>query len=170
MAKDIQDILNSVLLRPESCFNGDGLAPEVHSVIDPRDRWFVEIIGHLEYPDLVTIGNSFKPLDMGHYFKEQKKWFECERDLIAKRPERNGARPTDLELIKDSEKYRNMERFRLAYVVQYPHKVALNMTFYARSRYETDLFIAIISKIHRIPFPYFELIASNTFLNQNNPS
>jgi hypothetical protein len=162
-----EDVLEKIESYPEGIIQGEGLTKEERGVLDPRDTWVVSYVNELPFKDLVRIGNCFRAIDMKHYMRLQKGWFETEKFLLGGRINRN---PEDLELLNDAQEHRNMERYRLCYVLEYPHKVAFNMHYYSNleNRYDADVFLAEASRIHRIPFPYFELIWCNTLLNSSD--
>lgn len=150
---------------PDSIKNGHNLTANERGVIDPEDTWVVAYIQELPLEEMVRMGHCFRAMDMKHYMGLQKKWLEKEIILIGGRIHR---RPDDIELIEDAQNFKNMERYRLCYVLEFPHKVAFHMHYYSRAenRYDADVFLAEATKLHRIPFPYFELIWCNTLLNK----
>lgn len=161
----LDEVLEKAESNPDRIINGHDLTKEERSVIDPRDTWVVAYVHELPFRELVKIGHCFKAMDMKHYMGLQKTWFEKEMVLIGGRIKRE---PNQIELIEDAQHHKNMERYRLCYVLEFPHKVAFHMSHYskAENRYDTDVFLAEATKLHRIPFPYFEIIWCNTLLNK----
>jgi hypothetical protein len=159
---NLDEISEIIRLEPEFFIRGDNLKESERSIIETKDTWIVSLVNSLEKNDLKNIGNSFIYLDMDHYKHKQKdEWFSKEAYLLGLNL---GRPPTSLEIINDAEKNNNMERYRLCYTLEYPHKTAFNMMNYNRHRDEVDFFLANASVLQRIQYPYFELICCNTLL------
>jgi len=159
---NLDEIADKIKFNPEFFMRGDNLKESEKNVIDKRDTWVVSLVNSLGKNDLKNIGGSFIPLEMNHYKHIQKdEWFCKEKYLLGLNL---GRTPNSIEVINDAEENSNMERYRLCYTLEYPHKIAFNMVAYNKYRNDTDFFLANASILHRVRYPYFELICCNTLL------
>ena len=159
---NLDEISDKIRFDPGFFMRGDNLKESERNVIDPRDTWVVSLVNSLGKNDLKNIGDSFIPLDMTHYKQIQKdEWFFKERYFLGLSL---GRTPSSMDIINDAEENSNMERYRLCYILEYPHKIAFNMIKYNQHRNDVDFFIANASILHRVRYPYFELIWCNTLL------
>jgi len=140
--------------------NGENLTPEKKEIAEKQDWWMIALIDSLGDPRLEGIGNSFRNLSLKHYLEVQVgTWFKREKELLQLRL---GRPPTNLELIDDAEKNRNMQRYKLCYALKHPKKVIFDKPHYFKQREETDLFLADAELLHPYRYPYFEIIWHNT--------
>jgi hypothetical protein len=142
---------------------GKNLNESERKILNPRDIWIVSLVQELPFKDLVNIGSCFNFLSFKHYMELQFSWFDQEKYLLATRLDRI---PDDLEIIQDSEENKNMERYRLCYVLGYPHKVFFNMKKYPEHRFDVDAFLGISSMNHSIPLNHYVIIKDNTIHSQ----
>ena len=160
----LDDESNLVLSDVDFFREGRGLSVGEKSVINPRDNWAVTLVNRMNLADQTRIGNCFFSMDIGHYNNTQLGWFGKEFYLVGTRM---GCSPQEPEVFQDANKHHNLERYRLLYVLNFPHKTKLNTDNYSRERNDADLFLAMAQTAHPFCYSYFEKIWCNSLLTQD---
>jgi len=154
--------IDLALSNPGFYTGGGDLSPEERSVIKPGDVWEIALINRLSLDDKIRIGNCFIPLDLKHYTDLQvQEWFGTEFWLLGTQV---GHKPDELAVILDANRHQNMERFRLCYALNFPHKTQFFTNAYSRYRDCADAFLALAERLHPERYPYFEVIGGNILL------
>jgi len=101
------------------------LTPEEKALItDPADIPVLEVIKGMSLEEMTEF-SQYIPMSLRHYNSIQMEWLRKERYLIAHRENqcRDISDVSELELLEDLKKNHNAERFRVWYVLKFPHMV-----------------------------------------------
>ena len=109
---------------------------------------------------LSKLGYAFYSLDDNHYRDFQKKeWILTAKRLVEASIHRE---PTENEVLDNCAKYKNFERYRLCYMLEFPDKAALSRISYPKMRNYADAFLTLAEMIDPEGKPFFDMITTNS--------